>query len=215
MAAAMQTLMYGSMDFYTLLAQVKQAGRKFNAQDLQLLSYEQLPLAAMGNAGTCRCSLADVIHERQARRVQIVVAGGLDWSKPAPPSLTEDIAQDQEAVNADIPRWDDLSTLAKLSFKLSCLESHPHHAEKRLGEAILLIDKSPEYHISLAPLKLALQRYLTNPSDDDMQKACARATASIYDLLSDAEQTLVLRFELRDYRCCMGCFQPGYSDKEV
>ena len=198
--------------FYELLAELKSKGARFSAKTLRELPYDQLLLAAMGNAGVCRCSVEDVTQEKQERRALFL---GMPQEKFAQMKLEDqlasDIQDDRIACTRAIPSWRDLSVAAKLYFKLTCLEAHPHDAFLRMSEVVALCrEASPSLPQQLAfSLKLEFQSaVLSKPSTEWVKEASTKASNLLHGFITGPEIDTVDRLELRDYVCTAGCFYP-------
>jgi len=109
-------------DFYGVLAELKRRGEKFTPSVLQELQYDQLILAASGNAGACRCSLSDVVNEKRERRALLLSMPKARFETvKLDDVLAEDLQEDRLMIENKLPSWSDLSPIAKLYFKLSCM----------------------------------------------------------------------------------------------
>ena len=198
-------------EFYELLAELKTKGEHFSPVSLRELPYDQLALASMGNAGNCRCSVEDVINEKQERRAVLL---GLPKSKLESIKLDDQIASDLQddriTLNRKIPSWRDLSRVAKLYFKLTCLETHPHDPFLRLSEVVNLCREASELPQQLAfSLKIEFQSaVLSKPSPDWVRDTATKATNILYGFITGPEIETVDKLELRDYVCTAGCFYP-------
>lgn len=201
-------------DFYDLLAELKAKGQKFDAATLAQLPYDQLILAASGNAGVCRCQVEDVIHEKQTRRALLLA---LPKSKLETIKLDDllagDLREDRIMLERTVPGWDDLSVVARLYFKLSCLENHPHDAFARLSDVVeLLRDADGALPQQMAfSLRLEFQSLLLSkriPGDDLIRDVCTKTSNMLYSFVTGPEIGIVDKLELRDYICTAGCFYP-------
>jgi hypothetical protein len=204
-------------DFYDVLTDLKAKGRPFDPASLRLLAYDQLILAAMGNAGACRCPIEDVINEKQERRALLL---GLPQDKLETMKLEDqlygDLLEDRIQITRSVPAWGDLSAVSRLYFKLTCLELHPHDAFRRINEAINLFKEAGESGIpsQLAfSLRLEFQSaLLSKPSDDWVRDAATKASNLLYGFVTGPEVDIVDKLELRDYICTAGCFYPFGSN---
>lgn len=199
-------------EFYELLAELKTKGERFSSKTLQELPYDQLILAAMGNAGSCRCSIQDVTQEKQERRALFL---GMPQDKfeqmKLEDQLVSDLQDDRIIYSHSVPSWKNLSVVAKLYFKLTCLETHPHDAFLRMSEVVVLCrDASATLPQQLAfSLKLEFQSaILSKPSTEWVKDAATKATNLLYGFITGPEMDIVDRLELRDYVCTAGCFYP-------
>ena len=202
------------MDFYRILADLKRTDKTFGPESLKVLSYDQLILASSGNAGVCRCPLEDVVHEKHSRRAPYLgltatALNELDLDV----QMHSDILDARMAVTRSVPAWSDLSDVAKLYFKLVCLEAHPSDPLKRVNEVVNLFREVGE--ASLVPSQLAFSlrlefqsALLSKPSDDWLRDTALKASNLFYGFVTGPEIDLVDRLELRDYVCTAGCFYP-------
>lgn len=201
-------------DFYDLLAELKASGGRFTSDTLALLPYDQLILAASGNAGSCRCSVEDVIHEKQSRRALLLAMPRAKFETvKLDDLLASDLQEDRIMIDRTTPSWDSLSTVAKLYFKLACVENHPHHAFARLTDIVNLLRESE----GLLPqqmafsLRLEFQSLLLSkqiPGDDLTRDTCTKASNMLYAFVTGPEIEIIDKLELRDYVCAAGCFYP-------
>lgn len=199
-------------DFYTVLAELKAKGERFGPKTLASLPYEQLVLAATGNAGVCRCSLEDVINEKQERRALLISLpqDKLDQME-LEEGLREDLLSDRVQFDRSIPSWSDLSVISRLYFKLTCLETHPHDSFQRISEVVALCkeaDTSLPQQLAFS-LKIEFQSsLLSKPSCDWIRDTSTRACNLLYGFIPGSEVEIVDKLELRDYVCTAGCFYP-------
>ena len=201
-----------SVDFYKLLAELKSSGQKFSPKTLKLLSYDQLILAAMGNAGSCRCSIDDVTNEKQERRAHLVPLSEEELQEMGLGlHLLADVLEDKQSINHKAPAWSELSTTSKLYFKLTCLETHPYDAVQRTSEVISLFkDAGSALPQQLAfSLRMEFQSsILSKPSDEWIRDTSTKACNILYGFIPGPEIEIVDKLELRDYSCTAGCFYP-------
>ena len=207
-----RTIYSHNQDFYDVLADLKQKGEKFTAETLREIQYDQLILAASGNAGVCRCALSDVVNEKRERRAVLLGMPKAEFEKLKLDDLIAgDIQEDQILIDQPVPAWEDLSPLAKLYFKLACLENHPHDAAPRLAEVVTLlkeIEGSVPQQIAFN-LRIEFQSaLLSKPSEDWVRDACTKASNILYGYIFGPEVEIVDRLELLDYVCTAGCFYP-------
>lgn len=199
-------------DFYDVLAELKRKGEKFTPSVLQELQYDQLILAASGNAGACRCLLSDVINEKRERRALLLGMPKVKFETvKLDDVLAGDLQEDRLMMENKLSSWHDLSPVAKLYFKLSCLENHPHDATSRLSEVVSLlhdVEGSIPQQIAFS-LRLEFQSaLLSKPSEDWIGDACTKASNMLYGYITGPEVDIIDRLELLDYVCTAGCFYP-------
>jgi hypothetical protein len=209
----MVNLIYGhNQDFYDVLEELKRKGEKFSPQTLQDIPYDQLILAASGNAGVCRCPLSDVIREKQERRALLLGLPKAEFEKiKLDDLLAGDLMEDRAYQTHPAPSWNDLGIVAKLYFKLSCLENHPHDAFNRLSEVVNFLREAE----GVIPQQIAfsLRRefqsgLLSKPSDDWVRDASTKASNILYGYVTGPEVDIIDKLELMDYVCTAGCFYP-------
>lgn len=199
-------------DFYELLAELKAKGTRFTPKHLKLLPYEQLLFPATGVAGVCRCSIEDVVNEKQERRALLIDLPQEQIDRmDLPILLQEDLSNDKIKLSRTIPSWSDLSVISKLYFKLTCLETHPNDPTQRISEIVALCKES-ESHLpqQLAfSLKLEFQSsLLSKPSYDWIRDTSTKVSNILYGFIPGNEIEIVDKLELRDYVCTAGCFYP-------
>lgn len=203
-------------EFYELLDELKSKGSKFSPSTLRLLSYDQLVLAAMGNAGPARCSVEDVVNEKQERRTVLL---GMPKKKLERLKLDDQMAGDLQddlvMIERSVPSWKNLSVVAKLYFKLTCLENHPHDAFFRLSEVVNLCKEAHEVLPQQLAFSLKIEfqsAVLSKPSDEWIRDASTKASNILYGFVNGSEVDIVDKLELRDYVCTAGCFYPLSKD---
>jgi hypothetical protein len=199
-------------DFYDVLAELKRKGEEFTPLTLQELQYDQLILAASGNAGACRCSLSEVINEKRERRALLLALPKEKFETfKLDDVLAGDLQEDRLVIDNKLPSWNDLSPIGKLYFKLACLENHPHDAMSRLTEVVGLlheVEGSIPQQIAFS-LRLEFQSaLLSKPSEDWVGDACTKASNMLYGYVTGPEVDIIDRLELLDYVCTAGCFYP-------
>jgi hypothetical protein len=157
-----------------------------------------------------------VINEKQERRAVLL---GLSKEKLESLKLEEeiwgDVQDDLVTIQRSVPSWNDLSVVAKLYFKLVCLENHPHDAFQRLSEVVNLCrETNNALPQQLAfSLKLEFQSALLSTSSDEwVRDTATKASNILYGFISGSEVEIVDKLELRDYVCSAGCFYPLSKD---
>ena len=179
-----------------------------------MLPYDQLILAASGNAGSCRCSVEDVVNEKQERRALLLAMPRAEFETvKLDDMLASDLQEDRVMLDRTSPAWSGLSVVAKLYFKLACVENHPHNAFSRLSEVVgLLREAEGAIPQQLAfSLRLEFQSLLLSkriPNDDLIRDTCTKASNMLYGFVTGPEIEIIDRLELRDYVCTAGCFYP-------
>lgn len=203
----------GQQDFYDLLAVVKNQNRVFTKEDLRVLPYDQLLLAASGNAGSCRCPLDEVIQEKQERRAMLIVLphSRLERLK-LESTLMEDVRKDKLRMSTDLPAWRDLTPPAQLYFKLICLENHPRNHISRIAEILELLQQCERGQIPITMINKMRVEFqsapLSKPSMAWLRSTASKNGGIVYGFLSSKELEIVEKQEIRDYACHVGCFRP-------
>lgn len=209
-----RSIVQQNRDFYDVLAELKAKGERFGPATLRDLPYDQLVLAATGNAGVCRCSLADVINEKQERRALLLAMPKRKFDTvKLDDLLAADLQEDLIMINRTAPSWSDLSVVAKLFFKLCCIENHPHDSFSRLTEVVNLLreaDGALPQQMAFG-LRLEFQSVLLSkriPGDELVRDTCTKASNMLYGFVTGPEIEIIDKLELRDYVCSAGCFYP-------
>ena len=199
-------------DFYDVLADLKKRSGHFDAKSLQELPYDQLILAASGNAGVCRCSLEDVINEKQERRAVLLAMPKKRFERIKLDNLiAADLQEDRIVIDRTAPSWHEMSSVAKLYFKLSCLENHPYDAFARLTEVVNLLREAEGALPQQLAFSIRLEfqsALLSKPSEDWVKDTATKTSNMLYGFVTGPEIEIVDRLELRDYVCTQGCFYP-------
>lgn len=205
------------VDFYTILAELKSKDAKFDGKALKKLSYSQLDLAAIGNAGPCRCSPSLVIKEKATRRKPYSVVEI---------ELTEDEREylEQTGMFGDVMddrvhalphlKWEELSTLGKLWFKLNCLTIHLDAPTQRLTEVIELLKDCGQENILPEQIILSLRTEFHSVllrqgklTDDVIRSICEQCANVVYGFLEPEEAMICDQKLLADYSCSCYCFR--------
>lgn len=199
-------------DFYDVLAELKKTQSIFKPANLQRLPYDQLILAAMGNAGSCRCSVEDVIAEKQERRAIVLSHPNRDTFK-LDDNLMSNLQNDLLQINTKIASWKNLSIPSKIYFKLICLENHSHDAFKRLSEVVELFKEAEETcalpQQIASSLRLEFQSALLSKSSEIwVRDAATKVSNILYGFITNPEIETIDSLELKDYQCSAGCFYP-------
>jgi len=202
--------------FYSLLRQLKEGDKKFDSKQLKKLEYGDLDLAAMGNAGSCRCPVEMVIEEKRKRRVKYVSSKSLNRELLNELGMLDDVLADRIKLS-EFPTWDSLSIVAKLWFKLSCLEMHTDYPGPRIEEVIFLFQEClKEVHPPL-PFQIAknfqtefqsIYLRLGKLPDEVIRDCCTQCANVIYGFIDGDELEICDNMALKDYSCSGGCFFP-------
>ena len=202
--------------FYTLLRQLKLEQKTFEEKSLKKLKYSDLNLAAIGNAGPARCSIEEVSQEKSRRRLRYVTAKTIQRGILNESGMLDDVLADRIKVS-EIPTWDSLSTLAKLWFKLSCLEMHTDHPSTRIKDILLLFQECLKQEQPQLPFQTAknfqtefqsIQLRLATLPDVVIRDCCTQCSNVIYGFITGDEIEICDNMALKDYSCSGGCFYP-------
>ena len=202
--------------FYLLLEQLKKEDKRIEAKHLKKLKYTELDLAAMGNAGKCRCSMDEVIQEKTKRRAKYQTVKMLNREALNELGMLDDVLLDRIKVS-DIPTWDSLSIISKLWFKLSCLEMHTDHPGPRIEEVILLFQECLKQEHPQLPFLIAknfqtefqsIYLRLSRLPDEVLRDCCTQCANVIYGFITGDEIEICDNMALKDYSCSSGCFYP-------
>ena len=202
--------------FYTLLNQLKEEKKKFDSKTLKRLKYDELNLAAMGNAGECRCSIDEVIQEKSKRRTKYVASKFLNRDVLEDLGMLDDILADRIKIS-NTPTWDSLSVVAKLWFKLSCLEMHTDYPGPRIEEVILLFQECLKQEKPPMPWQIAknfqtefqsIYLRLNKLPDEVIRDCCTQCANVLYGFITGDEIEICDAMSLKDYSCSSGCFFP-------
>jgi len=205
-------------DFYTVLAELKSKEAKFDSKTLKKLSYYQLNLASIGNAGPCRCSPSLVIKEKANRRKPYSVAEvELEENEKEyleRTGMLGDVLEDR-AKSLNLLKWDDLTILGKLWFKLCCLNIHLDSPTQRLTEVIEFLKICAEGNLLPTQVALSLKTEFqsillrqSKLSDDVIRNSCEQCANVIYGFLPAEEAMICDNKLLYDYSCSSYCFRP-------
>lgn len=202
--------------FYTLLEQLKRDQKKFDSKSLKKLKYTELNLAAMGNAGVCRCTIEEMVQEKMRRRAKYATTKFLDRETLKDLGMLDDVLADRIKLS-NIPTWDRLSIVAKLWFKLSCLEMHTDYPGPRLEEVILLFQECLKQDNPPLPFQIAknfqtefqsIYLRMNKLPDEVIRDCCTQCANVLYGFITGDEIEICDTMSLKDYSCSGGCFYP-------
>jgi hypothetical protein len=202
-------------DFYSLLEKLKAKGQKFDGKTLKKLAYHQLDLAAIGNAGPCKCSSGLVRKEKMLRRHAFVAKPTIDDDRDylEQTGMLDGVLDDRNH-NTGFPRWEELSNILKLWFKLCCIEIHLDSPNIRLTEAIALFKKCAAegsiphqlalMHISEFQSILQMTKRL---NDETIRNACNQAAYTLKEFMTPDDVEIADNKTLDNYSCSSYCFR--------
>ena len=205
------------VDFYTILAELKDKDAKFDGKTLKKLPYSQLDLAAIGNAGQCRCSPSLVIKEKAARRKPYaVVEIELEEQEREyleRTGMLSDVMDDRVMALPHL-KWEELSYLAKLWFKLNCLNIHLDAPTQRLTEVVDLLTECRRADILPSQIVTSLRTEFNSVilrqgklSDEVIRSICEQCANVVYGFLEAEEAMICDQKLLADYSCSCYCFR--------
>lgn len=199
-------------DFYKLLDILKERGNKFDTKTLKLLPYAQLDLAAIGNAGVCRCSPNLVIKEKNNRRKPYSLLKEEDRAYLLKAGMLNDMLEEQAATG--LPSWGSLGAVAQLWFKLDCLHTHLDSPEYRLTEVIALLQRSISSELLPSQVALSLKSEFqslllrkTKVPDALLRTSCEQCSNVVYGFIPPNEVIICDQGLLADYSCTASCFR--------
>lgn len=207
-------------DFYRLRDELVRDKKKFTRSTLRLIPYDQLVLAAIGNAGAAACPLKLVQEEKQARRERFL---DMEMSELAACSnhlkmerMYDDVMQDIRTRNA--PYWDELPTLHKAWAKLVCIYNHLDDPHSRMTDGIILLRRaitegklSQDLGMSMCSrLKTVSDLYPRKIRADLFRSKVLDVASKISTLIPPTDGRLVVEDEqIRDFTCTSDCFRIG------
>ena len=203
-------------DFYSILVKLKEKGQKFDGKSLKRLAYHQLDLAAIGNAGACRCSTGLVNKEKAIRRQSFVtkpiIDDDIDYLEKT--EMLDGVLNDRNTL-VGFPKWESLSTPLKLWFKISCLETHLDSPNVRLNEAITLFKKCasegsiPHQLVFMCVPEFQSILLMSRKLNDEMiRNVCNQSAYSVREFLSPEDMEVADFKTLDNYSCSSYCFRP-------
>ena len=210
----MSNVIGGQEDFYDVLEELKQKGEKFSPESLRRLAYDQLHFAAMGNAGASRCTVEEVLRERRERRALLLGVPPSRWTRlKLCSNMLEDLHSDKVKKDSNIPCWSDLTPLCQISFRLGCLEIHPHHPLSRVSEILNQIatypDPNPDLQLCFTKMQTDLQSVLlSKPSTEWLRKMAGQYSLHLSSFLTERDTEILDGQSVRGYVCHAGCFRP-------
>lgn len=191
-------------------------GHRFEARYLHRLSYAELPLAAMANAGAARCSPADVREAKELRRYRF---------ETMDPALLRDCYPylASKGMAADVWRgrrrrrarqWADLSLRARIWFKLNCLYTHFDAPHDRLHEAAVLVQaagtarqlSSEVTTRMLHRIDQLLWMFPDAMDGDSFRATLGMMAEEMLTLLDESEREACQEAVLSDYSCTSDCY---------
>jgi hypothetical protein len=203
-------------DFYDFRDNLIERGKTFDEASLRLLSYHQLYLAAIGNAGAAVCSPQFVQREKARRRERFLAMEPEELKTCERYLRVEEMYDDViVALGSKLaPRWDGLSDRQKLWAKLNCLYNHLDDPQTRIGEALLLLRKCSTTSLPTDVCQHYIQRmqglmatYPGRVTDEFFRTQIEDIRDNIRDFLPDEEQEVCDEQQIADYSCTSDCFR--------
>lgn len=203
-------------DFYALRDELLAVGRKFDTTTLAVVSYSQLHLCCIGNAGEAACTSKLVADEKTRRR------GRFLSMEPEELQAAETYLK-VERMHSDVlfalaqrtaPRWDELKYRQRVWLKLACLFNHVDNPQQRLGHAVLLLRKSSTSDLPtevaitfMNKLKGLLTCYPGKISDSVFREKISDIAGSLIEFLPVEERKVLEAEQLQDFVCTSDCFR--------
>lgn len=201
------------VDFYELLEKLKVAGRKFDTKALKQLAYTQLDLAAIGNAGCCKCSPSLVTKEKALRRKAYAVQDENGRAFLERAGMLADALQDASNAKGH-PTIRTLGVLEHLWYKLTCLATHSDAPSTRLVEVVnllqLAIDRELLPNQVALSLKAEFQSIILRQSkisDELIRGSCDQCAGVVRSFLTPSGVAVCEGRVLADYSCSSFCFR--------
>ncbi len=209
-------------DFYDLRDDLIDQDKKFDETSLRLLSYHQLHLAAMGNAGDSACTQRLVQEEKARRRERFLAMDEAELKASERYLRTEEMWDDVIlCISSKLaPRWGELTDRQRTWAKLNCLYNHIDNPQARMGEALLLLRlcsfSDTEHQASLptdvchhymSKLRGLMTVYPGQLSDDFFRTQIEDIRDNIRDFLPDDERAICDREQIADFQCTSDCFR--------
>ena len=200
-------------DFYSLLAKLKEKNQKFDSRTLKKLTYNQLDLAAIGNAGTSKCSPTLVSKEKSLRRQEYLLKDSIDSDRDYLESIgmLEEVMEERNKIG---PMWEDLSTILKLWFKLNCLETHLDSPNIRITEVLKLLKECESEgslpHQLVATYVTEFQSILLlshKLNEDTIRNVCNQCSYAIKEFLNLEDSNISNNKIISNYSCSSYCFR--------
>jgi hypothetical protein len=214
-----------SVRFSDARRELASEGRRFTSKALRRIRYPELHLCCIGSARSAACSPSLVRSEKERRIGRFLSLAPEElgqaerWLRAE--GMLEDVAEEMSSRSA--PSWDCLRPRQRLAFKLICIYNHVDSPEERILEAVGLLKESAGDGIpagtcsSLCSALVSLARRHAGTQEDgegermgdpEFRGGIWKAMEEVLDLLPREEQAVVLREQVRDYRCTSDCFRP-------
>lgn len=216
------------MEFNVLRDQLVMDGLTFDATTLQLLEFQDLVRAGIGDAGSAICGMELVRAERDARirkEAQRIrdAAGPMVLVPASDAALYRAALQHLHQRPATAPTMDSLSTVTQTYVLLRCLRGHTDSPMPRMVKLHSLLSEmstqeSVPYRLRASALVLShmIHQWIEKGQDDLNLERFRHDTFNLYHLVRShiptEEQAIKAHLEVADYHCTFGCFSPGAQE---
>lgn len=191
-------------------------GRKFDEQSLQFLSYNELQLCCIGNAGPAICSAKLVQDEKAYRRERFLSLEPEELNECERFLRNQNMYDDILHGISSLGKisWKDLDNHQKVWAKLYCLFNHLDEPQLRLEECHYFLQKC----FSSSSLPVDVVRHYKNKvlslltavgqiTDDLMRNQIEEIKDDIRDFLPEEKRSICTLERIRDFRCSSDCFR--------
>jgi hypothetical protein len=189
-------------------------GKKFDETSIKEVSYEQLYLCCIGNAGVAACSPKLIQVEKKARRERFMSMELDEFSACEPFLRAQGMYEDVKYAIAmqAAPSWETLTDRQRVWAVLNCLYNHPDDPKQRMEKAIDILyssvtlptDVSRHY---IQKLRGLIGVYPSRINTDLFRSEIADVAENIRLFLPEEELSLCRKEEIRDFQCTSDCFR--------
>jgi hypothetical protein len=129
--------------FVELRERLLTVGRKFTEEELHQLPYEELPLAAIANAGAAACTLEEVVEAKHHRRYRFLHMNDTEFEEAACYLHCQGMYEATVAARrrSTYLKWASLPPITQLWCTLNCLYTHIDCPTERIKACVLLISR--------------------------------------------------------------------------
>ncbi len=204
-------------NFHEVKRELIAAGKKFDAESLRSIPYDELPLCALAPAGEAMCSLKLVQDEKVQRRERFLIMPDEEFF-PMKNFLTIERMWDdvlQERAYRILPHWDDMNDRQRLWLKLNCVYNHIDNPYPRGGEALVLIkfcagsgSLPPEVCMTMnTRIRDLLRLYPVRIADTTFRDRISSIADAVFQFLPEDERKAIENEEIQGYSCTSDCYR--------
>lgn len=210
---------FSSKDFTEVKQEVLKKGAKFDATTLKLVSYSQLHLCCIGNAGAAACTLQLVQQEKANRRERFLCMEPEELKEAEHFLKIEQMYDDVvfAIANRAMVRWENLSDCQKLWIKLTCLYNHMDNPIPRLQETLALFAAcannpssglpSDVCSIYASKLRGLASVYPERFSDEAFREKIGGMAETLLEFMPVTSRQVIEKEQLQGYSCTSDCFR--------